>query len=137
MTHHRSYELPNNTILGYACYEVTFDSALGTFELVLPDTTDAGELVSSRKHHIFDEPDGQNGKMYNITLDRCHIANYFLVCLYDSAFPLFCGIASVCGVAGSNLMGFSKLIHFWGMSVENFQLRNDLVALWSQLTTTL
>jgi len=51
---------------------VTFDSALGTFELVLPDTTDAGELDSSRKHHIFDEPDGQNGKMYNNTLDRCH-----------------------------------------------------------------
>lgn len=60
--HHRSFELPNNTILGYACYEVTFDSALGTFELVLPDTTDAG----GSKYHIFDEPDGQNGKMNSL-----------------------------------------------------------------------
>ena len=57
-THHRSYELPSNTILGYACYEMTYDSAMGTFELVLPDEEDAG-----KRYHVFDEPDGQNGKL--------------------------------------------------------------------------
>ena len=35
LEHHRSYELPSNTILGYACYEVKFDPDMGTFELVL------------------------------------------------------------------------------------------------------
>ena len=59
--HHRSFELPKNTILGFACYEMTFDSALGTFELVLPDSIDGDELHVN-KHCIFDEPDGQNGK---------------------------------------------------------------------------
>lgn len=61
VAHHRSFELPDNTIIGYACYEVTFDSALGTFELVLADATDAGEK-SSREHCVFDAPDGQKGK---------------------------------------------------------------------------
>lgn len=62
-THHRSYELPTNTILGYACYEMVYDSAMGTFELVLPDETDAGKLESNtRHHHVFDKPDGQNDK---------------------------------------------------------------------------
>ena len=63
-THHRSYELPTNTILGYACYEMTYDSAMGTFELVLPDEKDAGQVESSgKRYHVFDEPDGQNGKL--------------------------------------------------------------------------
>ena len=60
MAHHRSFELPSNTILGYACYELIFDSAMGTFELVLPDATDAGGEIG-RKHCVFDEPDGQKG----------------------------------------------------------------------------
>ncbi|XP_068688511.1 uncharacterized protein [Montipora foliosa] len=59
--HHRSFELPKNTILGFACYEMTFDSALGTFELVLPDSIDGDELHVTKKC-IFDEPDGQNDK---------------------------------------------------------------------------
>lgn len=63
-THHRSYELPSNTILGYACYEMTYDSAMGTFELVLPDEKDAGQVESSgKRYHVFDERDGQNGKL--------------------------------------------------------------------------
>ena len=63
-THHRSYELPTNTILGYACYEMTYDSAMGTFELVLPDEKDAGQVErSGKRYHVFDEPDGQNGKL--------------------------------------------------------------------------
>ena len=63
-THHRSYELPSNTILGYACYEMTYDSAMGTFELVLPDEKDAGQVESNgKRYHVFDEPDGQNGKL--------------------------------------------------------------------------
>ena len=61
MAHHRSFELPNNTILGYACNEITFDSAMGTFELVLADATDGGGM-STREHCVFDKPDGQNGK---------------------------------------------------------------------------
>ena len=70
-THHRSYELPTNTILGYACYEMVYDSAMGTFELVLPDETDAGKLESNtRHHHVFDKPDGQNGKMLVKPLDK-------------------------------------------------------------------
>lgn len=40
---------------------MTFDSAMGTFELVLADATDAGGK-STGKHNVFDEPDGQNGK---------------------------------------------------------------------------
>ena len=62
-THHRSFELPNNTILGHACYEVMFDTVMGSFELVVPDATDAGTAEGSRKCHMFDEPDGQKGKM--------------------------------------------------------------------------
>ncbi|KAL9958297.1 hypothetical protein ACROYT_G035297 [Oculina patagonica] len=68
VAHHRSFELPNNTILGYACYEVTFDSALGTFELVLADATDAGER-SNREHCVFDEPDGQNDRALRAVFD--------------------------------------------------------------------
>ena len=37
---------------------MTYDSAMGTFELVLPDEEDAG-----KRYHVFDEPDGQNGKL--------------------------------------------------------------------------
>ena len=61
---HCSFELPNNTILGYSCYEVTFDTVEGSFELVVPDTTDPGKVEGSRKHHMFDEPDGQRGKVW-------------------------------------------------------------------------
>ena len=63
VTHHRSFELPNNTILGYACNEITFDTAIGTFELVLADATDGGGM-STRERCVFDEPDGQNGKQF-------------------------------------------------------------------------
>ena len=63
MTHHRSFELPNNTILGYASNEITFDTAIGTFELVLADATDGGGM-STRERCVFDEPDGQNGKQF-------------------------------------------------------------------------
>ena len=62
VTHHRSFELPDNTILGYACNEITFDSAMGTFELVLADATDGGGM-STRERCVFDEQDGQNGKI--------------------------------------------------------------------------
>ena len=64
VAHHRSFELPNNTILGYACNEITFDSAMGTFELVLADATDGGGGMSTRERCVFDEPDGQNGKQF-------------------------------------------------------------------------
>jgi len=63
VAHHRSFELPNNTILGYACNEITFDSAMGTFGLVLADATDGGGM-SIRERCIFDELDGQNGKQF-------------------------------------------------------------------------
>ena len=43
---------------------MTYDSAMGTFELVLPDEKDAGHVESSgKRYHVFDEPDGQNGKL--------------------------------------------------------------------------
>lgn len=43
---------------------MTYDSAMGTFELVLPDEKDAGPVKSSgKRYHVFDEPDGQNGKL--------------------------------------------------------------------------
>lgn len=60
--HHRSFQLPKRTILGFACYEITFDAGLGTFQLVLPDSIDGGDPQDFKKHCVFDEPDGQNGK---------------------------------------------------------------------------
>ena len=60
--HHRSLELPNHTILGFACYEITIDPGLGTFQLLLPDSIDGGDPQEFKKHCVFDEPDGQNGK---------------------------------------------------------------------------
>lgn len=43
---------------------MTYDSAMGTFELVLPDEKDAGPVKSNgKRYHVFDEPDGQNGKL--------------------------------------------------------------------------
>ena len=67
LEHHRSYELPSNTILGYACYEVRFDPDMGTFELVLPDETDAGGEIG-KKYCLFDEPDGQKGNYKELLL---------------------------------------------------------------------
>ncbi|XP_074627736.1 uncharacterized protein LOC141885759 [Acropora palmata] len=60
--HHRSFELPNHTILGFACYEMTIDAGLGTFQLVLPDSIDGGDPQDFKKRCVFDEPDGQNDK---------------------------------------------------------------------------
>ncbi|CAH3131846.1 unnamed protein product [Pocillopora meandrina] len=68
LEHHRSYELPSNTILGYACYEVKFDPDMGTFELVLPDETDAGGEIG-KKYCLFDEPDGQKDKALTAVFD--------------------------------------------------------------------
>lgn len=68
VAHHRSFELPDNTILGYACNEITFDSAMGTFELVLTDATDGGAM-STRERCVFDEPDGQNDKALKAVFD--------------------------------------------------------------------
>ena len=78
MTHHRSFELPNNTILGYACNEITFDSAIGTFELVLADATDGGGM-STRERCVFDEPDGQNGNYSFVSRVTIFIYWYFKV----------------------------------------------------------
>lgn len=42
---------------------MTIDAGLGTFQLVLPDSTDGGDDPQDfKKHCVFDEPDGQNGK---------------------------------------------------------------------------
>ena len=60
--HHRSFELPNHTILGFACYEITIDPGVGTIQLLLPDSIDGGDPQEFKKHCVFDEPDGQNGK---------------------------------------------------------------------------
>lgn len=68
LEHHRSYELPSNTILGYACYEAQFDVDTGTFELVLPDATDGGGEVGVN-YCLFDEPDGQKDKALKAVFD--------------------------------------------------------------------
>ena len=82
VTHHRSFELPDNTILGYACNEITFDSAMGTFELVLADATD-GEGMSTRERCVFDEQDGQNGKILLLSKNYCKKSGL----LHTNSFP--------------------------------------------------
>ena len=60
--HHRSYDIPKDTVLGYSCYNLLLNNETGEFDIeCVRDVTDApqGEVPIQ---HKFDEPDGQQGK---------------------------------------------------------------------------
>ena len=62
-SHHRSLEIPTDTVLAYACYELTMDSGIGTVVLRLQDRLEPDkEDKQTTCCGIFDEPDGQGGK---------------------------------------------------------------------------